>query len=94
MYVNILVTLYLLYLLFQENKSFDAITLCIHPLMTRSRVGNMHIHENIDSILFMQHDALYGRHRQSFWFNANIIMALYSFLLYNQKRANFITALT
>jgi hypothetical protein len=31
--VNILVTLYLLYLLFQENKSFGAITICIHPLM-------------------------------------------------------------
>jgi hypothetical protein len=28
-----LVTLYLLYLLFQENKSFGAITICIHPLM-------------------------------------------------------------
>ncbi len=31
--VNMLVTLYLLYLLFQENKSFGAITICIHPLM-------------------------------------------------------------
>jgi hypothetical protein len=31
--VNILVTLFLLYLLFQENKSFGAITICIHPLM-------------------------------------------------------------
>jgi hypothetical protein len=31
--VNILVTLYLLYLLFQENKSFGAIAICIHPLM-------------------------------------------------------------
>jgi hypothetical protein len=30
---NVLVTLYLLYLLFQENKSFGAITICIHPLM-------------------------------------------------------------
>jgi hypothetical protein len=34
------VTLYLLYLLFQENKSFGAITICIHPLMIRSRVRN------------------------------------------------------
>ncbi len=31
--VNIVVTSYLLYLLFQENKSFGAITICIHPLM-------------------------------------------------------------
>ncbi len=28
-----LVTLYLLYLLFQENKSFGATTICVHPLM-------------------------------------------------------------
>ncbi len=33
--VNIVVTLYLLYLLFQENKSFGAITICIHPLMNK-----------------------------------------------------------
>jgi hypothetical protein len=25
--------MYLLYLLFQENKSFGASTICIHPLM-------------------------------------------------------------
>jgi hypothetical protein len=34
--VNVSVTLYsvyLLYLLFQENKSFGANTICIHPLM-------------------------------------------------------------
>jgi hypothetical protein len=31
--VNVLVSLYLLYLLFQENKSFGTITICIHPLM-------------------------------------------------------------
>jgi hypothetical protein len=29
----ILYSLYLLYLLFQENKSFGASTTCIHPLM-------------------------------------------------------------
>jgi hypothetical protein len=27
------ILLYLLYLLFQENKSFGASTICIHPLM-------------------------------------------------------------
>jgi hypothetical protein len=29
----VLYSLYLLYLLFQENKSFGASTICIHPLM-------------------------------------------------------------
>jgi hypothetical protein len=31
--VGDIVFVYLLYLLFQENKSFGAYTICIHPLM-------------------------------------------------------------
>jgi hypothetical protein len=31
--VSGIVVVYLLYLLFQENKSFGANTICIHPLM-------------------------------------------------------------
>jgi hypothetical protein len=31
--------MYLLYLLFQENKSFGASTICIHPLMQEAVSG-------------------------------------------------------
>ncbi len=33
MYIHNNMTMYLLYLLFQENKSFGVRTICIHPLM-------------------------------------------------------------
>jgi hypothetical protein len=33
MYICDNITMYLLYLLFQENKSFGVRTICIHPLM-------------------------------------------------------------
>ncbi len=46
--------------MFQENKSFGAITICIHPLMyihTRSRVGNnMHKHIILALIMLPQED--------------------------------------
>jgi hypothetical protein len=38
-----MVTLYLLYLLFQENKSFGAITICIHPLMYKKPFREQYI---------------------------------------------------
>ncbi len=40
----------LIVLLFQENKSFGASTICIHPLMNKSRIGNTKQQQEISNI--------------------------------------------
>ncbi len=43
----ILYSMYLLYLLFQENKSFGASTICIHPLMLEAVSGIATVFSNV-----------------------------------------------
>jgi hypothetical protein len=53
--VNIHNNIVLIALLFQENKSFGAITICIHPLMYVNRVGNINIGSSIADLQIIQY---------------------------------------